>query len=87
MVSSRRFTRRPLTARSDDDSGERDAGLRRRQMTPSTKKWWTWIAASMTAVLNASDLPKWLPRCGKPQNSANPPAMLMAIQRVDSDHT
>ncbi len=32
------YQRRPLTARSDEDSGERTAGLRRRQMTPSTKK-------------------------------------------------
>ena len=29
---------RPLTARSDDDSGDRAAGLRSRQITPSTKK-------------------------------------------------
>ena len=30
--------RAPLISRSDDDSGERAAGLCRRQMTPSTKK-------------------------------------------------
>ena len=38
MINSRRLIARPLTARSDDDSGDRTAGLRRRQMTPSTKK-------------------------------------------------